>query len=225
MYNPPARDSSGQQPLDGSPIDADEMTESLSNSLRRAAASTQSVFTNLNLVVSLSLLAALVTIWIDFRGAYTATMDATTKHSPVVAGLLPSILVGLTVFTIVWCVVYGWRYVQSLRAKLDPDVELKAGLKELVPDIETCLFFLEKVGSVEDERYQHRLKQYISDSCRSLWEDMQTIGLDGPTAYSLASALPFDDAYKPNVEELNRLLKTLAPLARSGNVKEARRIY
>ena len=100
------------------------------------------VLANLNLVVSLSLLAAIVSLWFDFRGAYTATKVAL---SPVAAALLPSVLVGLTVFVIVWCAVYGWRYVQSVRAKFVPDLEAKDGLKKLVPEIESCLFFLEEV--------------------------------------------------------------------------------
>ena len=178
------------------------------------------VLANLNLIVSLSLLAAVISFWLDFRGAYTATKSVL---SPVAAALLPSVLVGLTVFVIVWCAVYGWRYVQSMRAKLVPDLEAKAGLKKLVPDIESCLFFLEEVVHARDER-KHTLMSYISEIGLSLWEDMQTIGLDGPTAYSIRSALPhFDD--DPNVEELRRLLKVLAPLARSGKVEEARRIY
>ena len=180
------------------------------------------VLANLNLVVSLSLLAAVISFWLDFRGAYTATKSVL---SPVAAALLPSVLVGLTVFVIVWCTVYGWRYAQSMRSRLVSGLEAKAGLKKLVPDIESCLFFLEEAIHVQDEREKHRLMRHISEICVSLWEDMQDVGLRGPTAYCIYSALPFHDADEPNVEELHRLLKTLAPLARSGKFEEARRIY
>ena len=107
---PTDRDSSEQQP-------ADEWTASLSNNLRGVATSMSGVLANLNLVVSLSLLAAVISLWLDFRGAYTATKSVL---SPVTAALFPSVLVGLTVFVIVWCTVYGWRYVQSMRAKMVP---------------------------------------------------------------------------------------------------------
>ena len=219
---PTDSDSSEQQPADGSATRADEWTASLSNSLRRVATSMSGVLANLNLVVSLSLLAAVISFWLDFRGAYTATKSVL---SPVTAALLPSFLVGLTVFVIVWCTVYGWHHVQSMRAKLVPDLEAKAGLKKLVPDIESCLFFLEEASHAKDERDKYRLMRYIRESCLSLWEDMQTIGLDGPTAYCIQDALPYHDHDEPNVEELRRLLKVLAPLARSGKVEEARRIY
>ena len=179
------------------------------------------VLADLNLVVSLSLLTAVVSFWLDFRGAYTATKSVL---SPVAAALLPSALVGLTVFVLVWCAVSGWRYVQCMRAKLVPDLGAKAGLKKLVPDIESCLFFLEEVGHVEDER-KHTLLRYISEIGLSLWEDLQGVGLDGPTVYSIGAALPDHDGDEPNVEELRRLIKTLAPLARKGKVEEARRIY
>ena len=183
------------------------------------------VLANLNLVVSLSLLAAIVSLWFDFRGAYTATKVAL---SPVAAALLPSVLVGLTVFVIVWCVVYGWRYVQSIRTKLVPGLNAKVHLKNLVPDIESCLFFLEEFGHAEEER-KDSLIRYIRDISESLCEDLETIGLDGPTAYSIQSALPQHglpyDHTVPYLNELRRLLEVLAPLARSGKVEEARRIY
>ena len=217
---PTDRDSSEQQPADGSETRAREWTASLSNSLQGVATSMSGVLANLNLVVSLSLLAAVVSFWLDFRGAYTATKGVL---SPVAAALLPSVLVGLTVFVIVWCAVYGWRYVQSMKAKLLPDLQAKVGLKKLVPDIESCLFFLEEVGHTSERR--HIRMGDISEIGLSLWEDLQTIGLDGPTAYSIQSALPYHDHGEPNVEELHRLLKALAPLARSGKVEEARRIY
>ena len=217
---PTDRDSSEQQPADGSVTRADEWAASLSNSLRGVATSMSGVLANLNLVVSLSLLAAIVSLWFDFRGAYTATKGA---FSPVAAALLPSVLVGLTVFVIVWCVVYGWRYVQSIRTKLVPGLKAKTHLKNLVPDIESCLFFLEEFGHAEDER-KPGLMRYIRDIGENLSEDLETIGLDGPTAYSIRYTLPSYDL-DPNVEELRRLLKVLAPLARSGKVEEARRIY
>ena len=225
MSKPSNRDSSEQHPFDGSATHVGQWTASLSNSLRRMAESTQNVIANLNLVASLSLLASLVSFWIDFRGAYTATKDAINESSPVAASLLPSILVGLTVFVIVWCVVYGWRYAQSLRAKFAPDLEMRAGLKKLVPDIEACLFFLEEAEHVQDERQRYRLMRNINESCLSLWEDMQDIGVDGPTVYSINSALDFGGRDGLNLEELHRLLKALAPYARRGDVKEARRIY
>ena len=218
---PTDRDSSERQPADGSATRADEWTASLSNSLRGVATSMSRVLANLNLVVSLSLLAAVISFWLDFRGAYTATKSVL---SPVTAALLPSILVGLTVFFIVWCAAYGWRYVQSTRAKMVPDLEAKAGLKKLVPDIESCLFFLEEASHVQDERDKYRLMRYVRESCLSLGEDMQTLGLDGPTAYCIQDALPFLDQDEPNVAELYRLMRTLAPLARKGKVEEARRI-
>ena len=218
---PTDRDSSEQQPADGSATRADEWTASLSNGLRRVATSMSGVLANLNLVVSLSLLAAVISFWLDFRGAYTATKSVL---SPVAAALLPSVLVGLTVFVIVWCAVYGWRYVQSTRAKWVPDLESKDGLKKLVPGIESCLFFLEEVSHAKDERKQ-TLMGYISEIGLNLWEEMQEAGLDGPTVYCIQSALPRFDDDDPNVEELRRLLKVLAPLARSGKVEEARRIY
>ena len=217
---PTDRDSSDQRPEDGSATRAVEWTASLSNSLRGVTTSMSGVLANLNLVVSLSLLAAIVSFWFDFRGAYTATKDVL---SPVAAALLPSVLIGLTVFIIMWCALYGWRYIQSIRTKLGPDLKAKADLKKLVPDIESCLFFLEKVGHAKDER-KYNLMRYISELGLSLWEELQTIGLDGPTAYSIQSALPYRDE-EPNVEELRRLLKALAPLARSGKVEEARKIY
>ena len=111
-----------------------------------------------------------------------------------------------------------------MKAKLLPDLQAKVGLKKLVPAIESCLFFLEEVGHTSDRR-KHDLMGYISEIGRSLWEELQTIGLDGPTAYSIQSALHYHDHGEPNVEELHRLLKALAPLARSGKVEEARRIY
>ena len=218
---PTDRDSLEQQPADGSATRADELTASLSNGFRGVATSMSGVLANLNLVVSFSLLAAIVSLWFDFRGAYTATKVAL---SPVAAALLPSVLVGLTVFVIVWCVVYGWRYVQSIRTKLVPGLNAKAHLKNLVPDIESCLFFLEEFGHAEDER-KPRLMRYISDIGENLSDDLQTIGLDGPTAYSIQSALPYHYQGEPNVEELHRLIRTLAPLARKGKVEEARRIY
>ena len=215
------RDSSENQPADGSATRADEWTASLSNSLRGVATSMSGVLVNINLVASLSLLAAVISFWLDFRGAYTATKSVL---NPVTAALLPSVLVGLTVFVIVWCAVYGWRYVQSMRAKMVPDLEAKAGLKKLVPDIESCLFFLEEVDHVEGQR-KHTIMRYIREIGVSLWEDMQSIGLDGPTAYGIQDALPYHDDDEPNVEELHRLIRTLAPLARRGKVEEARRIY
>ena len=222
---PTDRDSSEQQPADGSATRADEWTASLSNSLGGVATSMSGVLANLNLVVSLSLLAAVISFWLDFRGAYTATKSAL---SPVTAALLPSVLVGLTVFVIVWCVVYGWRYVQSIRTKLVPGLNAKVHLKNLVPDIESCLFFLEEFGHAEEER-KDSLIRYIRDISESLCEDLETIGLDGPTAYSIRYALPYPNLpyehVEPYVEQLRRLLKALAPLARKGKVEEARRIY
>ena len=215
------RESSERQRADDSETHADQWTESLSNGLREVATSMSGVLANLNLVASVSLLAAVVSLWFDFRGAYTATEGAL---SPVAAALLPSIMVGLTVFVTAWCAVYGWRYVQSTKAKLTPHLETKAALKKLVPDIESCLFFLEEAGHVEIER-RHTLMRYISEIGLSLWEDMQEEGLDGPTVYSIGAALPHHDDNEPNVEELHRLIKTLAPLARKGKVEEARRIY
>ena len=78
---------------------------------------------------------------------------------------------------------------------------------------------------MKDERDKYRLMHYISEIGLSLWEDLQTIGLDGPTAYCIQDALPDFDGDEPKVEQLRRLLKVLAPLARSGKVEEARRIY
>ena len=86
---PTDRDSSEQQPADGSETRAREWTASLSNSLQGVATSMSGVLANLNLVVSLSLLAAVVSFWLDFRGAYTATKGVL---SPVAAALLPSVL-------------------------------------------------------------------------------------------------------------------------------------
>ncbi len=75
---------------------------------------------------------------VRLSGRYTATEGAL---NPVAAALLPSTLVGLTVFVIAWCAVYGWRYVESTKAKLIPQIEKRTALKRLVPDIESCLFF------------------------------------------------------------------------------------
>ena len=218
-------DSSEEDPADGPATGADEWKASMSNSFRGMVVSMTGVLTNLNLVGSLALLAALVSFWLDFRDAYTATKSAINELSPIAAALLPSILVGLTVFVIVWCAVYGWRYVQSMRAKLAPDLKMKAELKKLVPDIESCLFFLEEAGHVKDERSRHRVMSCIGESCLSLWEDMESAGLGGPTTYSIQSALPYGHEDEPDVKELHRLIKTLVPVARSGNVKEASRIY
>ena len=221
---PTNRESSEPEPANGSVTRANKWTALLSNSLREVAASMSRVLVNLNLVVSLSLLATVMSFWLDFRGAYTATKSVL---NPVTAALLPSILVGLTVFVIVWCMAYGWRYVKSAKAKLVPDLEMKAGLKNLVPDIETCLFFLEEAMKVKDEGDKRRLMGYVRQTCSSLWEDMDTIGLDGSTVYCIIDALPYhdDDDDDPNVEELHRLITMLVPLARKGKVEEARRIY
>ena len=109
-----------------------------------------------------------------------------------------------------------------------PGLNAKAQLKSLVPDIESCLFFLAEVGHAKDER-KPRLMRYISDIGENLSEDLETIGLDGPTAYSIRCAIPYHDLpyghVDPKVEELHRLIRTLAPLARKGKVEEARRIY
>ena len=215
------QESSKRQGADGSETHADQWTESFSNGLGGIATSMSGVLANLNLVASISLLATVVSLWFDFRGAYTATEGAL---SPVAAALLPSTLVGLTVFVIAWCAVYGWRYVQSTKARLSPHLETKTALKKLVPDIESCLFFLGEAGRVETRR-RHTLMRYVSELGLSLWEDMQDAGLDGPTVYSIGAALPHDHEDEPDVEELHRLIKTLAPLARKGKVEEARRIY
>ena len=221
------RDSADENALGDSATHGGQFTAALSRSLSRIGESIQTIVANLNLVASVSLLASLASFWIDFRGAYTSTKDAINQTSPVAGGLFPSILVGLTVFVIAWCVVYGWRYASSWRAKLAPDLATKAGLKKLVPDIEACLFFLEEAEHVQDERQRDRLIGNISEMCLSLWEDMQDAGLNGPTVYSIGSALPWSGRSReePNVEELRRLLRALAPLARRGNVREARRIY
>ena len=222
---PRNRDDSEGDLEDDSAARPDGLTASLSDGFRGITAAMNGVFANLNLVGTLSLFIALVSYWLDFRGAYTATTDAIHEFSPVAAGLIPSALVGLTVFVMIWCAVYGWHFVQSARAKLVPDMKTRADLKRLVPDIESCLFFLERASQAIDERDKYRLKGYISESCLSLWEDMQSIGLDGPTVYCIGEALPFHSEDDPNVEELYRILKALTPLARSGKVREARRLY
>ena len=216
--------------VDGSGSRTDKSLTSLSNSLGRVAESTQGVIRNLNLVGSLSILAALISLWLDFRGAYTATIGAVDEINPVIASLLAPGLVGLTMFVTVWCAVYGWYYARFLRARLVSKMEARAGLKKLVPDIETCLFFLEKIDQVEDGWHQEQLMRYISEISITLWEEMLTLGLDGPTAYIIKSAMPWrpDDNMpydKSTVAELQRLLKALAPLARRGDIKEASRIY
>lgn len=214
----------------GSRPRTDKILTSLSNSLGRMAESTQGVIRNLNLVGSISILATLISLWLDFRGAYTATIGAVDEINPVMASLLPSALVGLTMFVTVWCAVYGWHYARFLRVRLISKMEVRASLKKLVPDIEICLFFLEKIDQVEDRWHQDQLMGYISEISLTLWEEMLTLGLDGPTAYSIKSATPSrsDDNMpydKSTVAELQRLLKALAPLARRGKVKEARMIY
>ena len=218
MEESSSRDSLEEDLVDSSGPRTDKWMTSLSNSLGRMAESTQSVIRNLNLVGSLSILAALVSLWLDFRGAYTATIGAVDELNPVIASLLPAALVGLTVFVTVWCAVYAVHYVRFLRARLVSGMEVRAGLKKLGPDIETCLFFLEKIDQVEDGWHQDLLLRYISEIGHTLWEEMLTLGLDGPTTYSIRSALPAQpahDADKPDVAELQRLLKVLAPLARA----------
>ena len=213
---PTDQNSSERQPADGSSTGAE------SNGLREVATSVSGVLANLNLVVAISLLAAVVSFWFDFRGAYSATKEVL---SPVAAASLPSILVGLTAFVIAWCVVYGWRYFQSIGSTLDPGFNAKADLKKLVPVIESCLFFLEVAEHSKDDR-KHRLMGYISETGWTIWEELLTIRLDGSTAYCIRSALPGDHPDEvPNVQELQRLLKALLPLARRGKTKEARRIF
>ena len=189
MDNRTTRDSSGEDPEDSSALRTNQWTSSISSSFLRLGESITSVLTNLNLVGSLAVLAALVSFWLNFRGAYAATKSAVNELSPIAASLLLPILVGLTVFVIVWCTAYGWRYVQSMTEKSVPYLKAKRDLKKLAPDIESCLFFLEEAIHAEDEMKKHRLRGYIGEICLSLWEEMVHTELDGPTAYCIQDAL------------------------------------
>ena len=189
MDNRTTRDSSGEDPEDSSALRTNQWTSSISSSFLRLGESITSVLTNLNLVGSLAVLAALVSFWLNFRGAYAATKSAVNELSPIAASLLLPILVGLTVFVIVWCTAYGWRYVQAMTAKSVPYLKAKRDLKKLTPDIESCLFFLEEAIHAEDEMKKHRLRGYIGEICLSLWEEMVHTELDGPTAYCIQDAL------------------------------------
>ena len=224
MHNRTRSDASEKTDKEDSQSGINERTSSIVDNLEKMARSTTDVVRNLNLVGSLALLAALISIWTDFQGSYTATQAALEEVSPILAALLPAILVALTLFLIIWLTVYGYHCGQYIRAKVAPDLRVRAELKNLVLDIETCLFFTEKAIENNDHTMQSSLKRHVGETCLSLWEDMQSAGLDGPTVYSLGAALGRNDE-TPDVEEIYRLLKKLEPLARSGKVQEARRIY
>ena len=225
LARPPNFETSEQHPS-GDPTDhASGWTTSLSHSFRQLAAHIQDTLANVNLVGSLSLLAALVSFWFDFRGGYTITRNALNDLSPVGAGLLPSILIAMTVFMTVWFLLYGWRYAITLRAKLDPDSDAKSQLKKIAPDIENCLFFVGELRRVEEQSERQALMEHIGDSCVNLCVALQDMGIDGPTTYKLGLIGPDHYNQQIDAEGVQRLLSTLAPLARRGNVRDARRAY
>ena len=213
------QESSKRQGADGSETHADQWTESFSNGLRGMATSMSGVLANLNLVASISLLAAVVSLWFDLSGCVHRYRGCTEPRCRCPIAVDPGRTYGLRD-----CMVCSLWLALSTKAKLTPHLETKTALKKLVPDIESCLFFLEEAGRVETRR-RHTLMRYVSERGLSLWEDMQDAGLDGPTVYSIGAALPHGHENEPDVEELHRLIKTLAPLGRKGKVEEARRIY
>lgn len=205
---------------------ASNWATSLSNIASQTGTKVKRVLTNLNLIGSLALLAALVSLWIDFRGTYTATEKAVTSLNPIAAGLLPSVLIGLTVFVTLWCLVYGWCCILWLRAKLDDDLSIRADLKKLTPDIEVGLLLLERVLQTEDANDKDRLVLAINYLCYELSESLADIVISDSLTSNLRDALHADDARLSanKINELKRLLEILAPLARRGNVKEIRRL-
>ena len=225
MTESSSSDSYGEDSMGNSETRTGKLVTSLSDSLGMVAESTKNVIRNLNLVGSISILVALASLWLNFRGAYTATVGAVGELNPVVASLFPSALIGLTVFFSIWCVVHGWYYAKCLRTRFGSELVVRVGLKKLVPEIETCLFFLERLDQVADEGHQERLLKYISESGLTVWEEMMSLGLDGPTAYGIQAVTSWNEFDRTDTKELQRLLKLLLPLARRGKVKEARRIY
>ena len=198
----------------------------LSGSFGAAVTALSSVLVNLNLIVSFALLAATVSLWFDFRGAYTITKG---ELDPVASGLLPAVMVGTTVMVSAWCALSCWRYLLYIREIVFPGSKAKSDLKKLVPVIETCKFFLDEVEHAEDFK-KHRLMGYINETGMTIWEELLDMGLDGPTAYRIQQALRDDQALRdgsddePDVPELRLLFDVLAPLARRGKTEEAKRI-